>query len=34
MLSLAAEVSFAQSLTPRLLSNETMRLALCRLRVS
>lgn len=33
-LSLAAEVSFAQGLTPRLVSDETIRLALRRLRVS
>ena len=33
-LVLAAEVSFAQGLTPRLVSDETMRLALRRLRVS
>jgi transposase len=33
-LALAAEVSFAQGLTPRLVSDETIRLALRRLRVS
>jgi len=33
-LALAAEVSFAQGLTPRLVSDETLRLALRRLRVS
>jgi hypothetical protein len=33
-LALAAEVSFAQRLTPRLVSDETVRLALRRLRVS
>ena len=33
-LQLAAEVSFAEGLTPRLVSDETMRLALRRLRVS
>ena len=33
-LALAAEVSFAQGLTPRLVSEDTMRLALRRLRVS
>src|SRR5262247_2373409 len=33
-LALAAEVSFAQGLTPRLVSDETIRLALGRLRVS
>jgi hypothetical protein len=33
-LALAAEVSFAQGLTPRLRSNKTIRLALRRLRVS
>lgn len=33
-LALAAEVSFAQGLTPRLVSDETMRLALRRLQVS
>jgi hypothetical protein len=33
-LVLAAEVSFAQGLTPRLVSDETMRVALRRLRVS
>jgi hypothetical protein len=33
-LQLAAEVSFAQGLTPRLVSDETIRLALCRLGVA
>jgi hypothetical protein len=33
-LALAAEVSFAQGLTPRLVSDETIRMALRRLRVS
>ena len=33
-LALAAEVSFAQGLTPRLVSDETMRVALRRVRVS
>ena len=33
-LALAAEVSFAQGLTPRLVSDETIRLALCRLGVA
>jgi hypothetical protein len=33
-LALAAEVSFAQGLTPRLVSDETIRLALRRLQVS